>query len=843
VTDFWSEQGQRQQREASLRRAWPVVVLALTWMAGIVLGRWLPTVWVWAPLAAVTFLGMSYWLWRRRDWPARCWGLLAVLALAAGWFVVSTEHVPADHITHFLPKARSTIAAVHGRVTSEPHLASSKRGPFGQFSYKPPTTMARLELTHLRISGEKRPVSGAILLKISGADTRLKQGQRVRATGWLSRVDAARNPGGAGYRNWLERRGMSGRISLPSPSNYTVLRDSSGGWLAAFQRWRQALREQARSTLALGIDDRSRAHDLLATVLLGVRSSDSAPLRQDFREVGLAHLLAISGAHLGILLGLLWFVVRFVGLGPRAATLVLIVATLLYLLMVPARVPIVRASIMAGLLLGGRWFGREGNGLTMLALAALVVLIWRPGDLFSPGFQLSFTAVTALILFARPVSQWLWRPHFIEPEHIPLGQKLMRRAVDYLAVCVIALLVVTPLVAYHFHVMHPLSAVMSILALPAFAAVLGIGYLKMVLGLIWPSASLLLSGPAAWAGTSLATLVQQASHWPGVHVTLLQQPSLLWVLGMMSGVAGVLTGWFARRRLALVAVIGLLAGWTVAEQKPWGLALFPNKTDEPAVTLRMLAVGDGSCYLVESGGRAVMFDCGSRTYLDVAKKTVLPTLRQLETGRIDALMLSHPDLDHFSGAVTLMRRWPVGQVMAPPQLLRDASRSPHGPTGHLVDQLRKEGTSIEPIQRGFSRSLGQAQLEVLWPPEGYSPNASNNGSLVLAIEVAGRRLLLNGDIQKNAMRRLMKSDASLTAAVTDLPHHGSFTENAPRWLDAVGPRRVLQSSGPVLPTGDEWAPVLQKRDIDRLISDEVGMVTVEVMPNGTIETRTYRGER
>jgi competence protein ComEC len=819
-----------------------VVTLAGALMLGIGLGRAWPSLWAWGALLIGCLAVTGFWLCRSRHRPARCWGLVGVFAFGATWCILQTQHVEPDHITRYLPIEQSTLATVEGRISSSVYLASADRGPFGRFSYKSPTTLAKLTLDRLCLDERPTPVSGAILLKIQGSDARLTKGQHVRATGWLSRVRAAGNPGEVDYRRQLADRGMHGRMTLPGPANRTIVEDQATpwAWAAHWQGLRHWLQQRVRSSLALGLSDRSRVLALLETVLLGVKTDANRDLRQQFKSVGLAHLLAISGAHLGILLAILWGLARLVGLGPRSVTLVLLITVACYLLIVPARVPILRASIMAGFLIGGRGLGRQGDALTMLALAAMVVLCWRPSDLFDPGFQLSFTAVAGLILFVQPVSHWLWGPPVWDPDHVTLGQHLWRRAVDYLAVCLVALMVVSPIVAYHFQTVHPLAVVLSILALPAFAAVLAVGYLKIVAGLFWPSVSLVLSGPAGWAGQSLAALVEQASTWPGADWQLLHQPTWPWSLALLAFVAALLAGWFAHRRLALLMAVALLAGWTWLAQHPAHRPAGWDAQDKPLVTLRMLAVSDGTCYLLTSKGQTLLFDCGSRTYLNVGRQTILPVLRATDAGPVDAMVLSHPDLDHFSGALTVARRWPVHRVLTTPQLLRDAGRDPTGTTGFLVNQLNAIGLKPQAIEQGWTMQLGAAKLKALWPPSRYQPKRTNDGSLVLSIRVAGRRILLNGDIQQTAIKRMLSRAMPLRADVTDLPHHGSFVKASPRWLRAVDPEVALQSSGRARAGEDPWASLLQAHDVKRWITHQRGMVTVKIYANGRMQLQAFR---
>jgi competence protein ComEC len=140
-------------------------------------------------------------------------------------------------------------------------------------------------------------------------------------------------------------------------------------------------------------------------------------------------------------------------------------------------------------------------------------------------------------------------------------------------------------------------------------------------------------------------------------------------------------------------------------------------------------------------------------------------------------------------------------------------------------------------------TMGDAALELLWPEPGYVSKKNNNNSLVLAIESAGRRVLLNGDIQDDAIRRLLASDRSLSADVTDLAHHGSFVDSSADWLEAVGPRVVLQSAGPRRPDQDRWAELLEQARIERLWTFEQGMVELHINRDGELQWFMHREEQ
>ena len=113
---------------------------------------------------------------------------------------------------------------------------------------------------------------------------------------------------------------------------------------------------------------------------------------------------------------------------------------------------------------------------------------------------------------------------------------------------------------------------------------------------------------------------------------------------------------------------------------------------------------------------------------------------------------------------------------------------------------------------------------------------------MLLVEAGGRRVLLNGDIQGDAISQLLASDVSLRADVTDLAHHGSFVEESPAWLAAVEPSVVLQSSGPRRLDEDRWGPLLEASGIKRLSTFERGMVELRITPEGELQWSTHRGD-
>ncbi len=827
----------------------------------------------WWLLATLSLL--AAWRWRHAPYPRgrqAAW-FVVMLGLGASWTIARNPDPHGPSLVAYLHHD-GALAEVEGVVITEPRLREGTAGPFAAFGFESPKTHFELRIDRVLTPDGPDEVEGVLLANLDRADHRLQRGQRLRVRGWLAPIGPPMNPGDFDYRAFVAERGVVGRISMASRGNWDLL-DPPGlatklwGPASWVHHLRERVARRAAWSLGLGMGDDVQTLGLLQTLLLGETQQEIDTLRDQFRDVGLAHLLSISGAHLGILMGLVWLLARLIVPHPHRAAVLVLAVLGLYLLAVPLRVPIVRASVMAGLYFTGIAAGRRLSANTLLSLAALIVLAWRPRDLFEPGFQLSFVTVWALLRFTKPVSLWLWPEPLIEsavPGVVDFRGWAARWLADVSAVSVVATATAMPMVAYHFQMVNPLSVVLSVLALPVLTAVLGLGYLKVLVGFVWPSGALLLSGPLRWAGGALSLLVEQAADWPGATVRLVYALPGWWVFAVLVVVWLWFAGWFRARKMAGVLALGVLIGVVVWIELPEAGGVLRGdegavrEARDQAMSLSMIAVGDGSCFVLQvgdeptsesgvvnsggggssGGGGVLMFDCGSQPYPLIGRRSVVPTLLKMGVDRLDVLVISHADIDHYNGTLDVLDAMPVGEVWVSADVVDDARAHPDRATAHLWNELQNRGVRPRVVVRGDQRILGNAKLDVLWPPaEGWSEAKGNDRSVVLSVRHAGRRFLLNGDIQQEAITALLDANQDLRADVADLPHHGSFVDASAAWLDAVDPHVVLQSSGPARLRRDRWAEVVDAHRATRLVSDRVGWVRVSVDAAGALSWTTF----
>jgi competence protein ComEC len=536
-----------------------------------------------------------------------------------------------------------------------------------------------------------------------------------------------------------------------------------------------------RAALAKRLIGAGRGGGLLAALAVGDRRALGEDTRAAFRRLGLSHLLAVSGLHLAMVSGLTFaaaraIAVRSVAVAARwdarvVALAPAVLAAVLYALLSGWGVPVRRALVflLAVALAVAR--GRPGLRGQPLAAAAMGVLAFEPQALFSPGAQLSFAASAALASAA--------------PSSAPLpigGRARLRRALsDGLGASASAVAATAPLTALHWGRVAPLGLVANLLAIPwtAFAllpAALGAALVaelpfaapaEIVLGLSEGLARLTLHGVEA-----------AASVFPWTD--LAAQVDRRWLVPV-----GVLV-WLALRVRGSLARTMLAVGVSVA------LAVTPvGEFSPPAPRMIALEVGQGSATVVQGREAAVLIDAGTAIPggPDLGLRVVVRALAALGIGRLDRVLVTHADLDHRGGIPAVLAAVPVGAVWIPHGGGTEAAFRA------VVEAARVRGVPV--FERGAgspAARVGDLRLTPLWPPRGGARGPRNDRSLVVRVDVGGRRLLFCGDIGGRAEAVLAAHPSALRAEVLDLPHHGSRTSGTASFLRAVGASVAVASA-------------------------------------------------
>ncbi len=556
----------------------------------------------------------------------------------------------------------------------------------------------------------------------------------------------------------LPRRapGLANEIPLPAGpwqmrlKSRRFLESRDGG--AADWWWRIGGSVRRRVEAALVAAGDRPGTSLLRALALGDSSRLPPRWRRGLRSSGLAHLVALSGLHVGLLAGFCLAVGAPLrrGVGPLLG----VVAAVLFVLVAGARPALLRAAAMGVLAAGALALERRPHGLALLATLAMALALAEPRLLGDLGYRLTCSA-TAGILWLSPRFEDRWRA-------LP---RWLRRP---LAVTCAAQISSLPWALPAFKLLAPLSPCWNLLAVPWTALALAVSLGWVVAAMLWPPAAIALAP------------VLDAAAGPFAAVGRLP-PSVLRPLPVT------ISFWAAISAAALLAVVLDRPGrrWPLAAAAWLAIRLAAPPT--AGLELRMLDVGQGESVLLRDGARAVLVDGGGWRHGDLGGRVLLPALARARVRRLDAVVLTHPDLDHCRGLVDLTSYLPVGEVWT----------APGWRSSPCADELMTApGVGLRPLWAGERATVGRWRLLALHPQPG-GRGSGNDRSLVLAATAPGLRVLLTGDVGAAAEARLLRRlpSGALRADLLKVAHHGSATSTTSALLAAVRPRLALISCG------------------------------------------------
>ena len=662
-----------------------------------------------------------------------------------------------------------------------------------------------------RQRGAVTRVAGRVRVHLPGAAAERGCGGSLEVRGYLRPPRRYRNAiitevGGRSL--WVKSLALAretappGLLSRASTALRTRLFDDPAAWAEETledperESWERAPAATGAAAPAGAVERPGLA--LARALLLGQGHALPPEQREAMRRVGLAHLVAVSGLNVGMVAALL---LALLLRAPRALRLVgALAGVLVYALLVGPLPSLLRAVLMA-LAVGGalllRRLPQSANGL---AAACLLMVLLDPSWVRDLGFQLSVAATAGLLALARPLAARLRWARWLGPP---------------LAVTLAAQLATLPwaLAAFgRFSVVSPLA---NLVAVPwagmALACALAWAAGRLVLGAAADPLLVVLDGLAApleW--------LERLPASPWISVVVRAEWWAAWAA------AALLAWWLLRPAGTLLALArGAGAALLLAACVAW---------PEPGLEVVILDVGQGDAVLLRDGRRALLVDGGGWRSPGFGGRVLVPALGALGIRRLDALAVTHADVDHCGGAADLLAEVPVGELWLPPGLAA---------TGCGRRLLAGGRAPVVELAAGDARRLGRWRLLALAPPRRVARLAAvdgaalsdNESSLVLLAEGHGRRVLLTGDVEAGGESSLVDrwGEPAIACDLLKVAHHGSKSSTTARFLAAARPRLALVSAGRGNPYGHPSDLVLRRladRRVGVLRTDRDGMLRV-----------------
>lgn len=640
------------------------------------------------------------------------------------------------------------------------------------------------------------PCSGTTLLRFYGRwPATLLPGDRLVIRAELDRPSGFLTPGGFDLAGHYGRNDIwvTGIIRSPLYIEKIITRES-------FWHTLRFLPERVRTTIGQKLDlilSEPQQSAMYRAILLGDRSRLEEAILENFKASGTMHILAISGLHIGILSALLFTIIyRLLSCSEwlllrlpvrKCAALLSIPILLCYGLLAGLNTPVTRAVLMGGLVLLAISVDRRKSPGALLAFAALTILAIKPLLLFNVSFQLSFAAVTALLFLLPELQRLVWPRLGPGKEHSP-AERAGSWLLAAILVSVVANLATAPIAIHAFQRFSTVSLLANLVIEPLICLwSLVAGFVALPLLFILPeTGSLLLRFGALGLDAALGC----AAFFAGLpYASLRLPPPPLWLIGGYYAMLLLLINNRYRPLLGLPALGGVVVFLLLIFRPP------PGSPAIGALNIAAIDVGQGSSTLVElPSGYRLLIDGGGASLpaRSVGERVIAPYLWQRGIRWLDAVVVTHPDADHYNGLEFIISNFS-------PRLLWVRDQDNHaGDFARLLLLAEEYGVQVTVPAEG--ERLGKA--------EGFVENIANsyrlatgagrrkaNSGLVLKVCSGTFCLLFPGDIEQEDENLLVEKGYDLSAKVLLAPHHGADTSSSAQFLTGVSPEIILVSAG------------------------------------------------
>ena len=604
-------------------------------------------------------------------------------------------------------------------------------------------------------------------------------GSRVRARGNFGPLPVARNPGEFDQAAWLRGQGVAAVFH----AGWVKGDVATGRWAAFGAR----LRRGFRTAVTAGLEENSQEAVVIRAVVIGETPPDADELVAAFRNSGTLHAFSVSGLHVAMVGSIGWMLLRMLGVPRRWAVLVLLPLIFGYSWLTGNSPPAVRSAWMAAVFLGAFVSRRRPDLLNALGAVLLAAMLWDGRLLFQPGVQLSYGVVAAIAVGAgwgTRLFAWLAKPELYLPEPMMNRRQraslwLRRSVAQSLGVSLVAGIGSTPLTAYHFGLITPVSVLAGVVFVPLVFALLSAAMLAAALYPVAPPVARVVNRLNGYVANACVLTAKSFAAIPGGHYQL-------------------------------------------------------RRENQPFLLIYDLDHGAGAACFSAGDSGAVMIDCADRYSF---KRRVAPSLRRLGVVP-DSVVLSHPDGGHLGGGAGVWEILPIRQVLLPVE----SSRSP-AYRAWVQDAPKAGIKTLQAHDFHEIPMPDGARLEVLHFADPRSQNGlADDRVAIYRLHWRGWKLLFTSDAGMGTELEMLDAQQEVSADVIIAGRHQGDATLCDRFLDAVNPQAIVAAHDD-FPPEEKLKPVTveywRSRGIKVIHQGEAGGVTLRVDAEGNLRLEGF----
>ncbi|ETI67157.1 DNA internalization-related competence protein ComEC/Rec2 [Neobacillus vireti] len=565
---------------------------------------------------------------------------------------------------------------------------------------------------------------------------------------------------------------------------------------------------------------------LSAALIFGDRSMLDPVLLGDFQKTGIVHLLAISGLHVSLLVGMVFYLGIRIGLTRQFMMNFLLLILPVYVILTGASPSVIRAVLMIYLvLLTVKWKSRlKLLPIDAISLAFMIFLFFSPKVIVDIGFQLSFS-VSLVIIFSAPI----------------ILRRYQNNGARILATSVTAQLAALPLLFYHFFEMSLMGIAANMLYIPLFSFVYLPGlYILFIIQILFGNTPLFLIN-------IFKNIINLSNHLIGylAHFSFAAfvpgRPNIIQLIIYIVIIVAIFYIWeakvYQKKKTHLFYLVVILLSF----QPVWN---WLNPIGE--VTMIDVGQGDSSLihlphgrgtYLIDTGGTMTFGEEEEWKHrlkpYEVGRDVVVPFLKGKGITKIDKLILTHGDMDHIGGTFSILKELRVKQILLPSVV------APSETELRIIQEAEKRKIPVIKVSAGDQWKSAGSKFNILSPEKNFS-GERNRGSIALVAQVGGVTWFFGGDLDQEGEMKISKQFPNLTIDVLKAGHHGSKTSSAEAFIKQINPGTALISAGETNRYGHPHQEVLERlRETNTTIyrTDLQGAITFRFYRNnGTFST-------